>query len=414
MGGTAVIERGEAIAGENSVIAGGSSNQALATHTTISGGQFNRAAVAYATVGGGRENNANFLYTTIAGGYGNLAAGRESTICGGSRNTANGDHSTIAGGIRNQANTMDTTIAGGGYNIADEVYASVGGGTRNIARGTAAAISGGAGNNAAGAHSSITGGLANIAEGNYSAILGGHQNIANGNYSLALGGFGNQASGDFSTAAGRTSQVAAGHQGTFLYADSLEFPFQSQSADEFAVRASGGVRFVSGINREGAPEVGVLLPAGSGSWEVFSSRSIKNDLKVVHGDQIYNGVMDLPIYTWTYRSEPEGAVHLGPTAEDFHAAFNLGNNLNTIATVDADGVALAALQEVGRRLQSSESAAAAQQARIVRIEHEIVELRAANLQLEQQRTLLISLIALVAIVGLLSSQSQSKRNEAKN
>jgi len=34
-------------------------------------------------------------------------------------------------------------------------------------------------------------------------------------------------------------------------------------------------------------------------------------------------------------------LHLGPVAQDFHAAFGLGADDKHIATVDADGVALA-------------------------------------------------------------------------
>ena len=41
----------------------------------------------------------------------------------------------------------------------------------------------------------------------------------------------------------------------------------------------------------------------------------------------------------------DGAVrHIGPVAQDFRAAFDLGADDKTIATVDADGVALAAIQ----------------------------------------------------------------------
>jgi hypothetical protein len=42
-------------------------------------------------------------------------------------------------------------------------------------------------------------------------------------------------------------------------------------------------------------------------------------------------------------------VHLGPTAEDFHAAFGLGEGSTKIATVDADGIALRAVQALERR-----------------------------------------------------------------
>jgi len=44
--------------------------------------------------------------------------------------------------------------------------------------------------------------------------------------------------------------------------------------------------------------------------------------------------------------------HLGPTAQDFHAAFGLGESERTIATVDADGVALAAIQGLNQKLES--------------------------------------------------------------
>jgi hypothetical protein len=36
--------------------------------------------------------------------------------------------------------------------------------------------------------------------------------------------------------------------------------------------------------------------------------------------------------------------HIGPTAQDFYAAFKLGDSNKTINTADAQGVALAAIQ----------------------------------------------------------------------
>ena len=42
--------------------------------------------------------------------------------------------------------------------------------------------------------------------------------------------------------------------------------------------------------------------------------------------------------------------HMGPMAQDFHAAFGLGTDDKHIATVDADGVALAAIQGLNQKL----------------------------------------------------------------
>ena len=50
----------------------------------------------------------------------------------------------------------------------------------------------------------------------------------------------------------------------------------------------------------------------------------------------------MPIYEWQYRGEARR--HIGPMAQDFHKAFNLGDDDKTIATIDADGVALAAIK----------------------------------------------------------------------
>jgi hypothetical protein len=381
--------------GEFSVIAGGSSNSALATHTTVSGGQYNTAAVAYATVGGGRENSASFLYTTIAGGYGNLATGRESSIGGGSRNTTAGDHAAIAGGIRNQANASDTVVAGGAYNHADEVYTAIGGGTRNIANGTAAAVSGGAGNEAVGEYAAISGGLGNHSSGDYSALLGGRQNTASGAYSAVLGGLSNQVEGDFSTALGHGSLVSSDHPGTFLYADSLDLPFSSLNPNEFAIRATGGVRLVSAVDTDGGPSAGVILPAGAGSWEILSSRAAKIHLEAVQTDQILTGLMDLPLYTWSYRTDPTGALHIGPIAEDFHAKFDFGASDSTIATVDADGIALAAIQETGRLLQSQQFQLSEQQQRLDQLEARLKRLQGINVLLQVLNAVLLGLLIIL-------------------
>jgi hypothetical protein len=378
--------------GEFSVIAGGSSNSALATHTTVSGGQYNTAAVAYATVGGGRENSASYLYTTIAGGYGNLATGRESSIGGGSRNATTGDHAVIAGGIRNQANSSDAVVAGGAYNRADEVFTAIGGGTRNVANGTAAVVSGGAGNEAGGEHAAISGGLGNLASGDYSALLGGRQNTASGAYSIVLGGLSNLAEGDFSAALGSGSQISGDHPGAFLYADSLELPFSSLNPNEFAIRATGGVRLVSAVAANGGPIAGVILPAGAGSWENLSGRAAKVRLEAVQTDQILRGLMDLPLYTWSYRTDPIGTLHIGPIAEDFHANFDFGMSDETIATVDADGIALAAIQETGHLLYSQRLQLSDQQERLDQMEARLERLQGTIIQLQVLIAVLLALL----------------------
>ena len=48
--------------------------------------------------------------------------------------------------------------------------------------------------------------------------------------------------------------------------------------------------------------------------------------------------------------------HAGPMAQNFYAAFGLGADDTHIATVDADGVALAAIQGLSRQAQTQSAA----------------------------------------------------------
>ena len=53
-------------------------------------------------------------------------------------------------------------------------------------------------------------------------------------------------------------------------------------------------------------------------------------------------VNDLPVSTWQYKGQD--GQHIGPMAQDFYSSFGLGASETGIASVDADGVALAAIK----------------------------------------------------------------------
>ena len=74
-----------------------------------------------------------------------------------------------------------------------------------------------------------------------------------------------------------------------------------------------------------------------------------------------------------YKHEP-GVRRLGPVAQDFHAAFGLGSDDKSISTVDASGVALAAIQGLHQLLQEKD-------VRIATLENQISELRLLRAEL---------------------------------
>jgi hypothetical protein len=74
-----------------------------------------------------------------------------------------------------------------------------------------------------------------------------------------------------------------------------------------------------------------------------SDRNRKNDIVAVDNKKVLETVANLPISTWTYKTD-DGVKHMGPMAQDFHAAFGLGNTPLGISSIDTGGVALAAIK----------------------------------------------------------------------
>ena len=67
---------------------------------------------------------------------------------------------------------------------------------------------------------------------------------------------------------------------------------------------------------------------------------------------------------------------MGPTAQDFRAAFGLGEDDKHISTVDADGVALAAIQAIYRLSLEKDAQLRKQQAQIQEQQALLQELQA--------------------------------------
>jgi len=341
-----------------------------------------------ATIGGGYANviSTNARTSTIAGGYYNtIGTGSESAaIAGGSGNSI-GDGAfysfigggndnvvgpgatvaTIGGGEENAigTNASISTIAGGEDNkIGDgSIYTSIGGGYFNIVASNAAysVIAGGRENEVRQGGGSIGGGRSNRTDGVYSTVAGGFVNSATGAYASIPGGWNNVSAGRSSFAAGQGARSL--HDGAFVWADGTvsngaTVPFSSMAANEFSARATGGARFASAVASDGTITAGVTLPPGAGSWSSLSDRSAKEDFAPANAREILEKVAALPLTTWSYKAQPKTVRHIGPMAQDFREAFGVGENERSIATVDADGVALAAIQGLNQKLEVENAA----------------------------------------------------------
>ncbi|WP_244215760.1 tail fiber domain-containing protein [Kitasatospora purpeofusca] len=70
----------------------------------------------------------------------------------------------------------------------------------------------------------------------------------------------------------------------------------------------------------------------------------------VNGFTVLETVAALPVSTWSYLWEPEDVRHLGPMAQDWHAAFGFNGDDTTIPVVDGLGVSLVCIQALNRRI----------------------------------------------------------------
>ena len=90
------------------------------------------------------------------------------------------------------------------------------------------------------------------------------------------------------------------------------------------------------------------------SYLTNSDRNAKTGFKAVDGGSVLELVSRLPITSWAFKEDPKQR-HIGPMAQDFHAAFGLsGTDDKHINLSDAAGVSLAAIQELNKRLQEKD------------------------------------------------------------
>ncbi|MCI0539319.1 MAG: tail fiber domain-containing protein [Verrucomicrobiales bacterium] len=104
--------------------------------------------------------------------------------------------------------------------------------------------------------------------------------------------------------------------------------------------------------------------------ELTSDRNRKRDFTAVDGRRVLERLAALPITTWHYTNAP-GIRHIGPMAQDFQAAFEVGSDDKHIATVDADGVALAAIQGLYDVVQEKDHEIATLKRRLAELKEEV-------------------------------------------
>ena len=109
-------------------------------------------------------------------------------------------------------------------------------------------------------------------------------------------------------------------------------------------RTAGASRLLIGTNGN------VTIPAEltTTAVNITSDRNAKEQFRPVNAREVLAKVARLPISEWQYKTQSD-ARHIGPMAQDFREAFALGRDEKHITSVDADGVALAAIQGLNEK-----------------------------------------------------------------
>jgi hypothetical protein len=145
---------------------------------------------------------------------------------------------------------------------------------------------------------------------------------------------------------------------------------------------------------------GCVLLGAAASWTCTSDRATKSDFADIEPREVLASLVAMPIARWRWKGEAETVRHIGPTAQDFRAAFELGYDDKTIALVDSEGVALAAIKGLNAKL---EERLAEKEQQLVVQQHELAELRERLDQVETLRGELAALRDAIASATKMSS-----------
>lgn len=212
-----------------------------------------------------------------------------------------------------------------------------------------------------------------------SSVAFGDSTTASGPSSVAFG-FGTTASGFFTTALGQAASTN-GMNGSFVYGDnSTSSTVSATTTNQFVVRAqnlwfgtNNSVTNTSGRFLE--TSTGAYLTTG-GTWTNSSSRTLKTNFATVSPRDVLQKVLQLPIQTWNYKAEDARVRHIGAISQDFNLLFGFGDSAETISTVDADGVALAAIQGLHEELKDRDDKLAQQQQELGQLKQQLKQQQA--------------------------------------
>ena len=427
---------GNIASGYTAALGGGLGNLVSGNYATLGGGDNNIASGGGAFVGGGSLNQATNGFATVPGGENNLAGGQYSFAAGrrakalhaGAFVWADSQNADFASTTDNQfairaagglflAGKLGIGLSSPGYSLDVQSGQAVGRfTTTNNINGAVLVL-----NNASPSSSYLgainfetnggtVGQIGYLASGQMTFRVGGNDRVSISPNGLNVNGtaeIASLAAGEVSAASLTSTDLLQVHQSTQseshtftgdlrqmlslapaalfgpagpglglqtnnLYFRSLsDFSWFRRGTHRDTPFDPGASLFESGVEMMRLSAAGLTV---NGAFIGASDRNLKENFKPVDPRTVLDKVAALPLSEWNYKADT-ASRHVGPMAQDFHAAFGLnGPDDKHIATVDADGVALAAIQGLNQKVDSENAGLRSENAELKRELFEIKQL----------------------------------------
>ncbi len=311
--------------------------------------------------GGGNHSIPNRVggdYASVLGGLGNIASGDYATALG-QQSTASGIDSTCLGAGSKASGYVSTALGLSTTASGDEStalgYKSIAAGQFSLAAGYYAYAS---------YYDSFV-----WADGSSDSYF--EDSVPNQFLIRASGGVGigtsftppgglDVASGGLAVT-GTSSPNYPGAKGVFIESEGtfgamFAFDYTASHTLPLCLNTPGGNVGIGTTTPAALLQVGSATCDGT-TWVNASDRNIKRGFAAISPREVLAKVSAMPITEWQYKVEADGTKHIGPMAQDFHAAFGLnGADDKHISTVDEGGVALAAIQGLDQKLEATQLA----------------------------------------------------------
>ncbi len=178
--------------------------------------------------------------------------------------------------------------------------------------------------------------------------------------------------------------VVHSYGGTGIYASSdTEQGVFGQSHNSYGVVGEDSGNGVGVYGSSAAGYAGYFNgKVGAISYVTQSDKNSKTDFEPIDAKGILDRVNRLPITSWGFKTDLSKR-HVGPMAQDFHAAFGLdGDDDKHINLTDMAGISLAAIQELSKQLSEKDERIAKLEAENREFSRDLADMRAALVDLK--------------------------------